>query len=148
MDRFNCEGLVKILINMNTCTAKVHLKHNILHKWPEWLGVNESIKEYIKKNTCLTPSEIFKQIEYDHPNLTQKQVHAWWSYYIKKEYIRDNNDQLQSAQKLLQEYGYNLILVNNEDGIRYFGFITPFFNVLYKNKEIVVDATCMYIFFL
>ncbi|GBC07403.1 hypothetical protein RclHR1_07440008 [Rhizophagus clarus] len=126
MNRFNCEGLVKILINTSTCIAKVHLKHNILHKRPEWLGVTESIKEYIKKNTCLAPSEIFKQIEYDHPNLTQKQVHAWWSYYIKKEYIRDNNDQLPSVQKLLQEYNYELLLVNTENGIRYFGFATPF----------------------
>ena len=45
MDRFNCDGLVKISINIDTCIAKVHLKHNILHKRPEWFGVTEVIKE-------------------------------------------------------------------------------------------------------
>src|ERR1051325_10262387 len=74
MDRFNCDGLVKISINIDTCIAKVHLKHNILHKRPEWFGVTEAIKEYIKKNTSLTPSDIYKQLEYDNPNLTQKQI--------------------------------------------------------------------------
>ena len=36
------------------------------------------IKEEIKRNIHLTPSDIFKQLEQQHPNLTQKQVHAWW----------------------------------------------------------------------
>ena len=146
MDRFNCEGRAKISINIDTCVAKVHLKHNILHKRPEWFGVTESIKEHIKKNSNLTPSDIFKQLEYNNPNLTQKQVHSWWAYYIKKEYVRDNNDQLQSAQMLLQEYNYELLLINTKNGIRYFGFVTPFFKILCNNKEIIVDATCKYIF--
>ena len=54
----------------------MHLKHNVLHKRPEWFGITEAVKEYIKKNTSLTSSDIYKQLEYDNSNLTQKQIHA------------------------------------------------------------------------
>ncbi|CAG8548478.1 18746_t:CDS:2 [Dentiscutata erythropus] len=43
----------------------------------ERFGVNEIIKEEIKKNLHLNPSEIYQILECNHPNLTQKQVHAW-----------------------------------------------------------------------
>ena len=46
---------------------------------------------------------------------------------------------------LLYENNYELLYKSSEIGVQYFGFITPFFNTLYKNKEIVVDATCMYL---
>jgi hypothetical protein len=60
----------------------------------------------------------------------------------KQEYIRDTNNQLKSAKLLLEEYNYEIILMNIEDEINYLGFITPFFELLLKNKEIVVNATC------
>jgi hypothetical protein len=49
---------------------------------------------------------------------------------------------LKSAKLLLEEYNYEIILMNIEDEINYLGFITPFFELLLKNKEIVVNATC------
>ncbi|CAG8790198.1 3071_t:CDS:2, partial [Gigaspora rosea] len=42
------------------------------------------------------------QLEQENPNLTQKQVHAWWTYFLKKEYIRDD-DQLNSTKILVEE---------------------------------------------
>ncbi|GBC04734.1 hypothetical protein RclHR1_05830012 [Rhizophagus clarus] len=118
----------------------IYLKHDLLHKRPDRFGLNDTIKEEIKRNIHLTPSDIFKQLEQQHPNVTQKQFHTWWSYFIKKTYVRDN-DQLLSAKILLHEYNYELLYQSSEVGIQYFGFITPFFNILKANKEIIVDAT-------
>ena len=49
---------------------------------------------------------------------------------------------MKSAKLLLEEYNYEIILINLEGEINYLGFITPFFELLSKNKEIIVDATC------
>ncbi|CAG8789099.1 7663_t:CDS:1, partial [Cetraspora pellucida] len=97
--------------------------------------------EEIKKNIHLTPSDIYKQLEQNYPNLTQKQVHAWWNKFIKEKYICDNNNQLNSMKILLEEYKYSIILENITESIKYLGFVTLFFNLLLKNKEIVIDAT-------
>ena len=128
---------------METYLAIISLQHDLLHKRPDRFGLDDTIKEEIKKNIHLTPSDIFKQLEQQYPDLTQKQVHAWWTYFIKEVYMRNDN-QLLSAQKLLYEYKYELFYKSSEIGIQYFGFLTPFFNILKKNKEIFVDATCKY----
>ncbi|CAB4494059.1 unnamed protein product [Rhizophagus irregularis] len=139
--RFDCNGLITISINMNTFLVTIHLKHDILHKRPERYAVSDTIKEKIKQYINFTPKDIFRQLEQENPDLTQKQVHAWWANFIKQEYIRDKNNQLKSAKLLLEEYNYEIILVNIEGEINYLGFITPFFELLSTNKEIVVDAT-------
>ncbi|CAG8625214.1 12259_t:CDS:2 [Cetraspora pellucida] len=118
-----------------------HLKHNILHKRPERFGVSDIIKEKIKQYLQFTPKDIFRQLELDNQNLTQKQVHAWWANFIRKEYIRDKDNQLRSTKLLLEEYQYKIILINIEGEATYLGFITPFFDILSKNREIIVDAT-------
>ncbi len=128
---------------MKTYLAIISLQYDLLHKRPDQFGLDDIIKEEIKKNIHLTPSDIFKQLEQQYPDLTQKQVHAWWTYFIKEVYMRNDN-QLLSAQKLLYEYKYELFYKSSEIGIQYFGFLTPFFNILKKNKEIFVDATCKY----
>jgi hypothetical protein len=62
---------------METHIATIDLKHNLLHKRPHRYGLNDSIKEVIKGSLHLTPSDIFKQLELQYPDLTQKQVHAY-----------------------------------------------------------------------
>ena len=53
------------------------------------------------KTLCIFKNT-FRQLEQENPDLTQKQVHAWWANFIKQEYIRDTN-QLKSAKLLLEE---------------------------------------------
>ncbi|CAG8542043.1 15984_t:CDS:2, partial [Gigaspora margarita] len=65
-----------ISINMNNNFAKIQLKHNFLHKQPEQFEVDNLVQEEIKKNIHLMPSDIYKQLELNYPDLTQKQVHA------------------------------------------------------------------------
>ncbi|CAB4478365.1 unnamed protein product [Rhizophagus irregularis] len=119
---FDCNGLITISINMNTFLVTIHLKHDILHKRPERCAVSDTIKEKIKQYINFTPKDIFRQLEQENPDLTQKQVHAWWANFIKQEYIRDKNNQLKSAKLLLEEYNYEIILVNIEDKTNALGF--------------------------
>ena len=136
MKRFNCNGLITISINMNTSLVNIHLKHDILHKRPERYIVDDTIKEKMKQCIHLTPKDIFRQLEQENPDLTQKQVHAQWSNFIKQEYIRDTNNQLKSAKLLLEEYNYEIILINLEGEINYLGFITPFFELLSRIRKL------------
>jgi hypothetical protein len=57
IDRFNCNGLIKIKLKMGINIASVHLQHSMIHKRPERFGVNESIKEEIRKNIHFSPSK-------------------------------------------------------------------------------------------
>jgi len=46
--------------------------------------------------------------------LTQKQVHYWWTQKMQEQYKRDN----ELASILLQEAEFN-ILIHNYDGVKY-----------------------------
>ncbi|PKY40067.1 hypothetical protein RhiirA4_415555 [Rhizophagus irregularis] len=139
-DSYTSKKASDILIFRYKC-SQFNLQHSIIHKRPERFGVNENIKEEIRKNIHLTPSDIYRILEHDNPNLTQKQVHAWWSMLIKQEYIRDDKNQLNSAEVLLNEYGYKTLLNNTKDGVKFLSFTTPFFEKMIETQEIVVDAT-------
>ena len=85
--RYNCNGLITVSINMSTFLITIHLKHDILHKRPERHAVSDTIKEKIKQYINFTPKDIFRQLEQENPDLTQKQVHAWWSNIITANFI-------------------------------------------------------------
>ncbi len=55
---------------METYLAIISLQHDLLHKRPERFGLDDIIKEEIKKNIHLTSSDIFKQLEQQYPDLT------------------------------------------------------------------------------
>ncbi|CAG8794566.1 5655_t:CDS:1, partial [Racocetra fulgida] len=115
IERFSCNGTLKIVLNMETNIATIDLQHNLLHKRPDRFNTSDDIKAEIKKNIHLTPADIFKQLEQQNPNLTQKQVHAWWSYFLKKEYICDENDQLNSARILVEQNKCKITLFNTQN---------------------------------
>ncbi|CAG8765328.1 16596_t:CDS:2 [Cetraspora pellucida] len=118
--------------------ATIDLHHTVLHKCPDRFNISDNIKVEIK-NIYQMPADIFKQLEQQHPNLTQKQVHIWWTYFLRKEYLRDDN-QLIFTKILVEENKCKVILINNQY-IQYLGFIILFFELLKNNKEIVIDAT-------
>ncbi|CAG8657884.1 4594_t:CDS:2 [Cetraspora pellucida] len=118
MERFDCDGTLQITLNIITNSASIYLKHETLHRRPERNRVTEEIKNYIKKNIHLTSSDIYHALELNSTELTQKQVHI-----------------------LLEESTYQIIMFNNDNGIKLLGFITPFFEKLKKNQEIFIDAT-------
>jgi len=132
---------VKILIDVNNQLATINMVHDILHKRPERYTVDENIKELINSQLHLSPAEIFGQIELNNPNITQKQIHYWWTQMMKKYYER-NHDQLISAHTLLIENNYNVIFMDLNSEIKYIAFTTPLFKQLINKNEILVDATC------
>ncbi|CAG8814149.1 9199_t:CDS:2, partial [Racocetra fulgida] len=111
-----CDGLVKVSINIEVKIALIHLQHSMIYKRSERFNVDES--------------DIYRILEYDNPNLTQKQVHAWWSILIKQEYIKNSADQLNSAEIFLKDHGYQILLSNYKERIKFFGFVTPFFKII------------------
>ncbi|CAG8768953.1 16202_t:CDS:2, partial [Racocetra fulgida] len=62
IERFSCNGVLKILLNMEMNTAAVDLQHNLLHKRPDRFNVSDIIKAEIKKNLHLMPADIFRHI--------------------------------------------------------------------------------------
>ena len=141
IDRFDCDSIIKITINTNNQQAALDYAHSILHKRPERYLIDEETKEFINSQLHLSPAEIFEQLELNNPNLTQKQVHYWWTQMMKKKYERNQN-QLISTHLLLNENNYNIIFMELDGDVKYLGFITPLFQKLMYNKEILVDATC------
>jgi len=71
--RFDCNGTLRITVNMNLKTANVQLNHDLIHDRLEKINVTQEIRDFIKDRLHQTPAEIFNQLEIDNPNLTQKQ---------------------------------------------------------------------------
>ncbi|CAG8453932.1 631_t:CDS:2 [Cetraspora pellucida] len=55
IQRFDCKGTIKIVINVEANCASVHLKHSTIHKRPDRYGVSEEIKAEIQKHLHLSP---------------------------------------------------------------------------------------------
>ena len=141
--RFDCNGTLRITVNMNLKTANVQLNHDLIHNRLEKINVTQEIRDFIKDRLHQTPAEIFNQLEIDNPNLIQKQCHFWWTELIKKEFQKDS-DQLRSSLLLLEKNNKEVIMQNINGNTKYLGFITPFFSKLMHKQEILIDATCKY----
>src|SRR6266545_3128323 len=141
--REDCNGTLKITININSNTANIELYHDLIHDRPEKINVTQKIKDFIRNRLQHTPAEIFNQLEIDNPNFTQKQCHFWWTELIRKEFQKDA-DQLKSSLILLEENNKRVIMQDIIGDVKYFAFITPFFDKLMHNQEILIDATCKY----
>ncbi|CAG8719143.1 9056_t:CDS:2, partial [Ambispora leptoticha] len=115
IERFDCGGTLRITINMMNDSAFIYLKHKTLHQQPERNRVTDKIKNKIKENLQLAPSDIYSMIEQDFPEISQKQIHAWWTVFIQKEFIRDD-DQVNSAKMFLEEHNLQVIMFNNSNG--------------------------------
>ncbi|CAB5357690.1 unnamed protein product [Rhizophagus irregularis] len=138
--RYDCNGVLKIAIVINSKTADIQLYHDLIHDRPERISVNQEIRNFIGDRLHQTPAEIFSQLEINNPNLTQKQCHYWWTILIKKQYQKDL-DQLKSSLLLLEESNKEIIMQNIVGNVKYLAFITPFFNKLIHNQEILINAT-------
>ncbi|CAG8510232.1 3237_t:CDS:1, partial [Cetraspora pellucida] len=73
IERFDCSGTLRISINMITNNVSIYLKHEILHKRPERNRVTEEIKNIIQANLHLMPRDIYRMLESNYPEITQKQ---------------------------------------------------------------------------
>ncbi|CAG8695571.1 3890_t:CDS:2, partial [Gigaspora rosea] len=111
MERFNCHGTIKITISQSNNTAKLVLKHKLIHAQPKNVIVSQDIKEFIKENINLLPREIYAQLVENglNPLIWQKQIHFWWSELGQNRYRRQD-DAFESAIQWLREGQYKIIL--------------------------------------
>src|SRR5581483_6520525 len=62
MERFRCNGIVKVSIDSLNNMASLSVKHDLLHKKPTNVEVSQDIKDFIKENINLLPREIYAQL--------------------------------------------------------------------------------------
>ena len=146
MQRYDCEGWLKVVIDMEMREAIVELTHK---HHDEYINVRVSteVKEYICANLRRTPRQLWEDLggRRETFNLTEKQIHHWWHEFSKKAWKRDV-DQFQSSAKLINENGTDIDLMFStaEGGITAiaFGVKELIRSIGSKAVEIGIDATC------
>jgi hypothetical protein len=147
MERFTCNGLIKITINNTSQVAELTLQHSILHRKPKKVSISQEVKTFIKRNMDLLPREIYSQLVRNNadPSIRQKHVHFWWSQFVQERYKRHNNA-FESAILWLRERHYDIIL-NETEPVRALAFDTRMLDQMNHLRininECGIDATCM-----
>lgn len=146
MERFDCEGTVKIAINEVTKIAKVTLQHDFLHARPNIVTIPSNIKNFIKENIDLLPREIYARLVNKglDPSLRQKQIHFWWTQLGQDRYKRHENA-FESAKLWLKEGQYQVILEEMQPVYALAvatGFYEHFKQMKFEIRECGIDATC------
>lgn len=141
MVRFKCNGTLKVKLYETSNKITLKLLHDVFHPRPEKCAVTEETKEQIRQQIHLLPKDIYASLQSTHPDLTQKQVHYWWTQQMQGQY-KKNDDQLLSAKILLEEATFSILMYSSNPRVRYIGFLTNFFDNLKNNTEIFCDATC------
>ncbi|KAI9140142.1 hypothetical protein BKA69DRAFT_1141654, partial [Paraphysoderma sedebokerense] len=108
MERFQCEGEVYIFIpkSENVKYVGFRYRHAHFHKTPIAKNTSSELRKFIAENTRMSAREItnlFRQRRDDFPNdkhVTQAQIYFWWYESMQSSYLRDHNDEVQSAVKL------------------------------------------------
>jgi hypothetical protein len=146
MNRYSCEGHIKISIHEDLDLSDIEMQH-ALHPTRADISISPEIKTFISDNINLLPREIYKQLVERglSLNIRQKQIHFWWTEIGKKRYKRDD-DPFLSAQKWLKEQSYQIIFQKTNPYA--LGFLTKLWDILqFKIREIGLDATCKVLVF-
>jgi hypothetical protein len=148
MERFRCNGVIKVSVDKLNNMASLSVKHEFLHKRPINVDVSQDIKDFIKKHIDLLPREIYAQLVSKglDPSIRQKQIHFWWSKLGQNRYKR-NDDAFKSTIEWLKEKNYNIILEETIP-VHAIAFTTGLYEKLnqvnVKIRECGIDATCKY----
>jgi hypothetical protein len=148
MNRFDCEGYIRIHVDQTANIAKTEVNHKCLHPPLSENRVSEEIKTFIQENIDLLPREIYARLIDKGLDLSikQKQIYFWWTKFNQTRYIRHENA-FQSALLWMKEQNYDIIL-NLTEPVQAIAFTTGIYEHLKKNNihihECGVDATCKY----
>ena len=148
MDRFDCNGVIKVTINETNNMAKLSMQHDFLHKRPSNTTVSQEIKDYIKENIDLLPREIYARLVAKglDTSIRANQIHFWWTQIGQNRYKR-HEDAFQSAIEWLQEGQCNVFL-NETIPVRAIAFMTGIYEHFRQMdleiRECGIDATCKY----
>ena len=148
MNRFDCEGYIRIHINQTEKIAKIEVNHKCLHPSLSENSVSEEIKTFIQENIDLLHCKIYAKLINKGLDLSikQKQIHFWWTKFSQNRYIRYENS-FQSALLWMKEQNYDVIL-NLTKPVQVIAFTTGIYEHLKKHNihiyECSVDTTCRY----
>ena len=145
MERYKCDGFIKVSIDKTMEIAEVTLIHKILHQKPVDTYVSQEVKDFIKDNIDLLPREIYARLINKGIDLSirQKQIHFWWTKLGQIRYRRHDNA-FESAYTWLLENQYKIVLYKTEP-VNVLAFDTGILDQLNKFGIIVnecgIDAT-------
>ena len=127
MERFRCNGIVKIFVDNLNNIVNLSIKHDFLHERPTNVEVSQDIKDFIKEHIDLLPREIYAQLLNKGLDLSirQKQIHFWWSKLGEYRYKR-NEDAFKSTIEWINQGNYNIILEETTP-VRAIAFTTGFY---------------------
>ena len=148
MQRFECHGQLILRINMETCKAKIQIKHLLQHERPlTTSSVPPEVVSEIQNNFHLDPLQLRTHLStlFDLRDITNKQIYYWWSVATEKTYQKDKNP-VRSAILLLKERfkekGCILLMSLHTESLTAIAFSSPCLIYLKEMvKEIHVDAT-------
>ncbi|RIB19546.1 hypothetical protein C2G38_2136760 [Gigaspora rosea] len=144
MQRFHCRGWLTLTIDLQKFQVTIELTHEYHAEYVDVRVMNE-IKEYIQTNLQQMPRNIWENLGTRSVNITEKQIYYWWMTLSQHIWKKDEN-QIQSAIKIIEQYDNIEILLTVEDsGVTMISFgVKEIINRLGVNAvEIGVDATCM-----
>ncbi|CAG8779152.1 37717_t:CDS:10, partial [Gigaspora margarita] len=77
----------------------------------ERFDFTEEIKNVIQD---LMPSDIYRILETNHPEITQKQIHAWWTTFIKKSFVTPFFEQFKKNKEIFVDATYKTNKLGHE----------------------------------
>jgi len=149
MKRYPCESRLLITCRQNKTGLHVviNLKHHVKHVLYVDVGMPpESLQMIEEQAEWSTPAEMAAKIQSIYPQITTKQIHKAWRELSRAHWHRDDA-QLQSAQKLLEEYSDDVDIfmpVDLPDGVEMLAWGMKRIAEPLRGRviEIAVDATC------
>jgi hypothetical protein len=124
----------------------VRLNHGVQHLHYFNVDLPEGAAEIIRHSVEHSlPSQLVDEVQSTYPNVSAKQVHRAWSTMSQIMWRRADN-QLESAQKLMEEFGDDVKVLNvtAPDSVEILAISFPKINAALKDKivEVGLDATC------
>ncbi|KAJ7482135.1 hypothetical protein B0H11DRAFT_2157722 [Mycena galericulata] len=147
MDRFPCNGYLRITVVDGDETVGLRLTHHRAHAQYINISMDEEIKQVIEEMKNSTASAVWDRILRENPDteLTQKQVYAHWAR-LNESVWKLDPDQVKSATMLLERLDgekIEIIPVQKEPGIEAISF--SFINILRdfgdQIEEVAMDST-------
>jgi hypothetical protein len=150
MDRFHCQGFVKISIIPSEAIVRLHWSHGVIHDGVANVeAVPDHIREYIAerslehnfKDICVDVWKKFPRIV-----LRPTQIRHWCRQITTSLYVR-YDDEVASARTLITEMsnqGFQNLLFDEDEQSSMFGFITPFFDKVLNDPTVAewhIDST-------
>ncbi|CAG8489675.1 2984_t:CDS:2, partial [Cetraspora pellucida] len=152
IQRFLCEGVIKIEMDLCEQKAIISVKH-LAHERPTYRETRlpDNALIWIQQNINNIPRKVEFYKRFCNENLlnpsihTYHQVYYWVNKFSVNQYMTDVENQLNSVKNFLEQRelideGYKIILYYENEFVRALGFTTPFLQAQENITEIVIHV--------